>query len=74
MTARVRNASRHQVIDVVEVLRKRIRGHALTAQEAAALAAHSRPVKGSTILHAQIKRELAQREREERARRARRTS
>jgi hypothetical protein len=64
MTARATNA-RHQIIDVVDVLRRRIRGQTLTAQEAAALAAHSRPVKGPTIPHSEIKRELAQWEREE---------
>ena len=51
--------NRHQVIDVVEVLRRTIRGQAVTAQEAAALAAHTRPVRGPTIPNSVIKRELA---------------
>ena len=53
-------------IDVVEVLRKRIRGQAVTAQEAAALAAHSRPVRGPSIPHSEIERELEEWKREER--------
>jgi hypothetical protein len=62
-------ADRHQIIDLVEVLRMRIRGEKLTAQEEAALAAHTRPVSGPGTPHAEIMRELAERKLRERRRR-----